>query len=144
MINLKITFINDLDFTVIYHGAINYTEDEILSFFKLIGKKLKIIYNYLFLGSYKVNIYEKDSFLILNFINTCSRGKIDFDVTLFTNSVLLYEFYDFDYVSSEKIFYDGKYYVELDKVIDKFNFLEMGNIVYGEEVEIILRNGRII
>jgi len=141
---LKISFINDLDFIVIYHGDISYKEDEVLAFFKLIGKKLKTIYNYVFLGSYQVNIYQKDSFLILNFVNISNRGKIDFDVTLFTNSILLYEFYDFDYVKSEKIFYDGKYYVELDKVIEKFDFLEMGNIIYGSEVEIILRNGRLI
>ena len=142
---MQIFFINEFDFTVIYtRDDIQFDEDGILSFFKLIGEKLRKIYHYVFSGSYQVNIYQKNTFLILDFLNVSSYGKIDFDVTLFTNSVLLYEFYDFDYVLTEKIFYDGNYYVELEMVSDKLDFLEMGRIVYGKEVESVLEKGKLL
>lgn len=142
---MKIDFIDDEKLVIYYHyeGKIE-TEEEVKCFFELFDRVLKRKYDYEFHGFYNVDIYCEDNLLVLIFDHVDDFSRKDFDVTMFLNSVLLYEFEDVEFYHGSKIFYKNKYYIELDQVINDVRLFEFGNIIYGDEVEEILNNGKLI
>ena len=145
MIFLKVDFIDDEKLVIYYYyEKIIKSEEEVKVFFELFDKVLKKQYNYEFHGFYNVDIYCKDNLLVLIFDHIDDFSRKDFDVTMFVNSVLLYEFEDADFHPGSKIFYKNKYYIELDDVVDDIRLFELGNIIYGDKVEEILNCGKLI
>ena len=142
---MKVDFIDDKHFIIYYlSDEILRTEDEIKIFFKLLNYDLKHQYKYEFCGFYDVNIYVVKGLYVIEFYNIDDYGRVDFDITMLLNSVLLYEFDDDDIVTCDKIYYNGKFYVELDEMLDDIHLFEYGNIIFGEQVENILNNGTLI
>ena len=144
---MKVNFIDDDHFIVYYLSfnnnvkpkKVSYTEEEIKTFFILLNYDLKKLCNYSFHGLYNVEILCFDDFYILDFDLVDDFGTTDFDITVLLNTVALYEFYD-----SDLIYYNGKYYVEIDKMVHDIHFFEYGNVVYGDEVKNILNDGILI
>lgn len=143
---MKVDFIDEEHFIIYYvcENIPDKTEEELRIFFKMINQKLQKQYHYEFQGFYNVNIYCNDHIFVMEFENLDDFGRADFNITMLLNSVLLFEFDDSDMISGEKIYYNQKYYVELDKMKDDIHLFEYGNIVYGEEVKKILSNGILI
>lgn len=112
--------------------------------FKNIEKKLIQKFNYKFKGFYEVSIYKNNKFYIIEMEQLDDLGEPDFDVTMYINSPILFEFYNYDYYKGKKIFYNNKYYVELDNVYDRYDLFEYGNIIYGDCISKIVNNGIII
>lgn len=142
---MKVEFIDEDVFNIYYISSdIIQTELEMKILFRLLDNCLKYKYNYVFHGYYNVTVYAQDNILVLEFENIDDFGRKDFDITMYKNSVLLYEFYDADLVSGDKIFYDGKYYCEFEQLSNLDSIFEYGSIVYGDKVERILNGGILI
>lgn len=143
--SLKIEF-NDLDcFTVFYiTDDIFSTEDEYKVLFKYLNDVLYKRYNYSLHGFYDVTIYFYKGIYVLDFELIDDYGRKDFNVTLFLNSDMLYEFEDISLIDKEKIYYDNKFYVELDNMLSDIRLYEYGKIVYGKDVDKILNEGILI
>ena len=138
------TKFNDEDsFTVFYITRKDYnTEDDYKEVFKEINDVLIRKYNIKFNGLYDVYIYKYPGIYVLDFIYVDDYGSRDFNVTVYLNSKVLYEFYDSDLCSGDKIYFDNKFYVGVDRVIDDIGLFEYGNIVYGEYADKIISKGK--
>ena len=77
----------------------------------------------------------------MNFENIDDYGKADFNITMVLNSTMLCEFDDFELFSGNKVYYNDRFYVELDDVVDDIRLFEYGNIIYGDEVDKIRNRG---
>lgn len=143
--SLKIEF-NDLDcFTAFYiTDDIFSTEAEYKVLFKYLNDVLYKRYNYSLHGFYDVTIYFYKGIYVLDFELIDDYGRKDFNVTLFLNSNMLYEFEDISLIDKEKIYYDNKFYVELDNMLSDIRLYEYGKIVYGKDVDKILNEGILI
>lgn len=144
MVYLKVEFKDKDCFTVIYYDEVSLSDEEtILLFIKMISHHLEKVYHYIFSGSYRLLIYWKTRVVIMEFSQISPLGKVDFDVDLLLNSTVLFEFEDFYYLEGKKWFYQGKYYVDYDRLNDKFDLFEYGRLVYGEEAKKVMNNGRL-
>lgn len=142
---MKADFLDDDHFIVYYLTEEKFrTEDEIKIFFKLLNSDLKKMYNYEFHGFYDVDIFCSDGIYVLEFKNIDDYGRSDFNITMLLNTVLLYEFEDEDIFNGEKIYYRGKFYIELVDMVDDIHLFEYGNVVYGKRVNEILNNGILV
>lgn len=142
---MKTEFIDDDNFIIYYLSDDKFrTENEMKLFFKLLNSGLKHKYNYEFHGFYDVNIFCSDKLYVLEFNNIDDYGRIDFDITMLLNTVLLYEFEDEEIFKGEKIYYQDKFYIEIDNVINDIHLFEYGNIIYGKQVDEILNNGILV
>lgn len=139
---------SDEHFIVYYIGEDTFqTEEELKILFKMISRQLKRLYDYKLKGFYDVTIYCSGNVLVMEFENIDDygrNGEADFNITMLLNSILLYEFEDSDIILEEKIYYDYKYYVELEKMDMDIHLFEYGNIVYGKKVETILNEGILV
>lgn len=104
---------------------------------KEIGLYLKRHYKYLLSGFYDVEIYQSCNYFVFEIEKVRNSNSIDFDITFQANSQMLYEFEDDEYYLGKKYFLDGKYYVDLSKVIGRLDYLEFGEVVYGDIVKVI-------
>lgn len=142
---MKVDFIDKSHFIIYYLSSdIFRTEDELKALFKLLNYDLSNKYNYRFHGFYNVTIFCSNGMYVLEFENIDDYGKGDFNITMLLNSVLLYEFEDSDIISGDKLFYNNKFYIEVDSFLDDIHLFEYGNIVYGERVNEILNNGILV
>lgn len=139
--SLKIEF-KDTDSFIIYYITDQIYEEisEYKSLFKYLNEELSKRYNYSFDGLYDVFVYNKGSVYILEFEYVDSYGDKDFNVTIFLNSKILYEYEDLD-LDCCKIYYKGKYYTDINNIKDDIRLFEYGNIIYGKEVDEILNRG---
>ena len=148
MIFLKCEFIDDEHFIIYYvfgESLDSLMEEEKLKlFFKMLNQKLKSRYHYEFQGFYNVTIYVFRNVYVMDFVCVDDFGRADFNITMLLNSELLYEFPKEDMVDGEKIYYQEKYYVELERVYDSPYLLEYGNIIFGNLVEEILSGGILV
>jgi len=142
---LRVDFLDDKNFIIycIYDDSLK-TEEEMKTFFKMLNKNLKRRYDYEFEGIYDVDIFKKNNIFVLVFKYIDDFGEKDFNITMYVNSTMLYEFEDVDFYFGKKIVYDNKYYIELDSVIDDIRLFEFGNIICGDKVEEVLRQGILI
>lgn len=142
---MKVNFIDDDHFIVYYLSDNNLkSEEEIKTFFILLNYDLKKIYKYYFHGLYNVEILSFNGFYILDFDLVEDFGNSDFDITVLLNTKALYEFEDSDLINDNKIYYNGKFYVEIDRVIHDIHFFEYGNVIYGKDAKVILNNGILV
>lgn len=142
---MKVDFIDDEHFIIYYLSNDKIrTEEEMKGFFKLLNYDLKHRYHYEFRGFYNVTIFCCDGLYVLDFESVDDYGSADFNITMLLNSVLLYEFEDSDIIVGEKVYYQGKFYVEAIDMIENVHFFEYGNVVYGKRVEKILNNGILV
>ncbi len=142
---LKVEFI-DIEHFVIYYFCeeIINTEEELKLLFKYLNKRLKKEYHYEFEGFYNVTIYCQKNLYVMEFENVDDFGRADFNITMLLNSILLYEFEDSDLYKGDKIYYQRRYYIELDQIIDDIRLFEYGNIIYGTKVDQILSQGILV
>ena len=142
---MDINFINENNFTVFIYNNIKIDDASCFKdMLEFISIQLFNRYNYKFEGFYKVIIYNNTNISILEFTNINDNYFLDFDVIVYKNSVILFEFFDEKLYSDKKLFYDNKYYVEYDNICDLFGLLEYGNIIYGNSVNSILNNGILV
>ena len=142
---LKIEFIDEKSFIAYYITKDIYeNEDDYKILFKYLDKELEKKYKYIMHGYYDVYIYINNGIYVIEFDYIDDYGRKDFNVVLFLNSKILYEFYDMDFINDKKIYYDNKFYIEISKVIGNIRLFEYGNIVYGKEVDNIIKNGKTI
>lgn len=140
--SLKIMFTNTDSFTAYYiTNDIFETEDDYRILFKYLNDTLYKRYNYCMHGFYDVTIYYYKGIYVLEFELIDDYGRKDFNVTLFLNSHMLYEFTDMNLVDKKKLYYQDKFYTEIDNIIDDIRLFEYGNIVYGNTVDKIIKNG---
>lgn len=142
MILLKVSFFDEDHFIVQLESSIDATSKQnILLLLKMICIHLKKAYHCKIKGYYEVVIYRNQGYYVCCFEKEDDGSQIDFNITLYLNSVLLYEFDDDEYFLGPKIIYQNKYYVELEEVINRIDYLEYGRVVYGKEVDSILEKG---
>ncbi len=142
---MKVDFIEDEHFIIYdFDEQKPQTEEELQVFFKMLNKHLLKQYHYEFHGFYNVTIYCSNHIFIMDFENIDDFGRADFNITMLLNSTLLFEFEDSDIVPGKKIYYDNKYYVELENMQDDIHLFEYGNIIYGDQVKKILNQGMLV
>lgn len=142
---MKVDFIDEDHFTICYFYEEELkTEEEMKVFFKLLNRQLQAQYDYEFAGFYTVDIYCNHTVFILDFVRTDDYGRADFDITMLLNSVLLYEFEEEETVLADKVYYQGKYYTEIENIISDIHLFEYGTIIYGKRVEEVLNMGVLI
>ena len=143
--SIKIEFLDDDNFIIYYiSDSLFRTEEEFKTFFKLLNRELELRYDYEFEGFYEVIIYYSDNVYILNFKLIDDFGTRDFDITMFLNSTILYEFEDMDLFDCDMVYYKEKFYTEIKNVASDIRLFEYGRVVYGKEVDDIIRQGMII
>ena len=142
---LKIEFIEDEKFLIYYYGKEKLqSEEELKIFFKALNNILQKKYHYELKGFYNVTIYCENPIYVMEFENIDDFGRADFNITMLLNSPLLVEFENEEMISGTKIYYQGKYYIELEQVKESPYLFEYGTIIFGEEVEKILAKGILI
>ncbi len=142
---MKVDFIEEEHFIIYYLCEEKpQTEEELKIFFKMINQQLLKQFHYEFHGFYNVTIYCNDSVFVMEFENIDDFGRADFNITMLLNSILLFEFDDSDMIPGDKIYYDEKYYIELEKMQTDIHLFEYGNIIYGDQVKKILNQGVLI
>ena len=143
--DIKITFTSDDNFIVYYiNNGLYKTVDDYKSLLKMINDTLENKYDYDLFGYYEVNIYYNSNFYVLEFNLVDNYGYKDFDITLFINSPILYEYEDEDLFDCDKIYYNGNFYCEIENVCNDIRLFEYGNIIYGKDVDHILKNAVIL
>lgn len=143
--SLKIEFNDENSFTIFYiTNNIIETEEDYKVLFKYLNDTLYKKYNYSLHGFYDVTIYFYKGIYVLEFELIDDYGRKDFNVTLFLNSNMLYEFYDFNLINGDRIYYDDKFYVELDNMLNDIRLFEYGRIIYGKDVDKILEYGKLV
>jgi len=142
---LKIEFNDSDSFTVFYiTNDIFETEDEYKILFKYLNEQLEKRYDYSFHGFYDVTIYCYKEVYVLDFDYLDDYGRRDFNVTIFLNNEMLYEFDDSELISGKKIYYNSKFYTEIENMINDIRLFEYGNIIYGKDVAEILNKGILV
>lgn len=143
--SLKVEF-QDEDSFIIYYvtDKVYENEEEYKELFKVLNDRLNRVYNYIFHGFYDVTIHYCKGIYVLQFDYIDDYGRRDFNVTIFLNSDMLYEFDDDEFINDTKIYFDGMYYVEIAKVLNDIRLFENGNIIYGKDAEKVLSNGVLI
>lgn len=142
---MKVDFIDSEHFTVYYICSSKLrTEEDLKCFLKMFNNYLKQKYNYVFKGYYNVNIYNNSDMYVLVFNNIDDYGIADFNINMSLSAPILYEFTDSDIIDGRKIYYDGKFYVEIDRFISDIHLFEYGNVIVGDYVNKIINNGIII
>ncbi len=111
---------------------------------KQIGIYLNRKYHYLLDGIYDVECYQCGKYFIFEIEWIGDYKTIDFNITFHPNSRMLLEFIDDAYFKGKKYYYQGKYYMELSRVIEAIDCFEFGNVIYKEEAEEVLKNGIIV
>ena len=111
---------------------------------KEIGIYLNRKYHYLLDGIYDVECYQCGKYFIFEIEWVDDYPTIDFNITFHPNSRMLLEFMDSEYFQGKKYCYQGKYYMELPRVIDKIHCFEFGNVIYKDMVDKVLKNGVMI
>ena len=143
--SFKVVFTNDDSFIIYYITEnVYHDEEEYKILFKYISDELYKRYNYFLNKFYDVNVYEDKGVYILEFNFVDDYGRKDFNVTLFLNSTLLYQFEDIDFISGNKIYYNGYFYVEITNMLDDIRLFEYGNIIYGKDFDKIFNKGLLI
>ena len=142
---IKIVF-NDEDSFYVYYitDKIFEKEDDFKKLFKYINDILIKKYDYEFDGFYDVVIYFQKGIYVLDFEFVDGYGDKDFNVMMYLNSDILYEFEDSEILDCQKIYYKEKYYTEVENVLDDIKLFEYGSIIFGKEVEEVLNNGILI
>ncbi len=139
---LKIEFIEDQKFIIYYDSEEKLqSEEELKIFFKRLNTILQKKYSYELRGFYNVTIYCEDPIYVMIFENIDDFGRADFNITMLLNSVLLFEFEEEDMILGTKIYYQEKYYVELEQVKENPYLFEYGTVIFGDKVEEILARG---
>lgn len=142
---MKVDFIDDDNFIIYYTSYKDLRgEEELKNLFKMLNNRLKKLYNYEFHGYYNVLIYVCKNIYVMCFENIDDFGRADFNITMLFNSSLLYELDDLDLAKGNMLYYDGKFYIDLEDVFDDIYLFERGNIIYGDLVESILSRGKFI
>ena len=142
---LKVLFNSDCSFTIIYiTDNLMETEDDYKNLFVYFNKILLKKYDYEFEGFYDVTVYFYKGIYVFDFEFIEDYGRKDFNITIFVNSNMLYEFDDMHMFDCKKIYYNKKFYIEIDEVISDIRLFEYGRIVYGKIVDQILKNGILI
>ena len=142
---MKIDFVDDDNLIVYYISEDSFDNEEYIQLFiKMLDRKLRKFYDYDFRGYYDVGIHRNGNITILEFERESDYGKADFDITVYLNSTVLFEFEDDDYYKGNKLFFKNKYYVNSSKVDDRLDLFEFGNIVYGKEAIKVLDQGILI
>lgn len=108
------------------------------------------IYHIKIHGFYQMTVYvhplvgtfiemEKDDF-------DFDFSSIDLKITIYLTKPFYFGVDDFFLLPECDVvwFYQGKYYVDLNSISFSPSLLEMGNVVYGERVDSILKEGNII
>lgn len=131
---MKIDFIDDDNLIVYYISDESFDNEKYIQLFiKMLDKKLRKQYDYDFRGYYNVDIYRSGNTNILEFERESDYGKADFDITVYLNSTILFEFEDEDYYKGNKLFFNNKYYVSSDMVDERIDLFEFGDIIYGKD-----------
>lgn len=153
---MKVTIL-DQDYYSIYlshaYSLINdFSNKELIGdYAKNIIVKLKKTYGIILNGYYQMKVFVNDK--VGMFLELRKLDDIDFDlvsidlnVIFFLKQPFLLKVSNFDYISnfSPIYFWQNYYYVSFDKIDDPLRYLEFGDIIYGEEVEEILRCSKIV
>ena len=139
---IKVDFKDEDSFTIYYiTNEIYENEEEFKGLFKYLNNYLEENYDKGFNGYYDVDIYYNKGIYILEFNYIDSYSNNDFNVTVFLNDTILYEYEDMDLISKEKIYFDRKFYTEIENIINDIRLFEYGNIIYGKKVKKILNRG---
>ena len=90
---VKIEFNDEDSFTIYYITSdVFETEDDYKVLFRYLDKELERKYKYIMHGYYDVYIYTNNGIYVIDFDYIDDYGKKDFNVVIFLNSKILYEF----------------------------------------------------
>ncbi len=152
---MKVEVINDDDFDVFincynFKDIHIFVKDDILALIKdyiiIINKRYRLNLS----GFYKVkSYYNKKIGLFLNIIKIDDNDfsdEADFRIILFENEKFLFEVEDYDLVKDikNKVYYNDMFYVDVNDISSLNNLIDMGRIIYGDDVKKILFLGKMI
>lgn len=138
LLYLSHAYMDEVDFT---------SKAELSNYAKTIVLKLKQNYGITLMGYYEVKMYVHPTIGI--FIELKQIEDIDFDFFTIDLKIIIYldqpfflETSNFDFVEAccPLYYYKGHYYGSLPQT-DYLPYLELGRIVYGEELDTILEQG---
>ena len=148
---MRVEIINDDDIDI-YINTYNfkdihvYNKETILEFIKEYLLIINTRYKLNLSGFYKIKSYFNEKVgLFLNVIKIDDNefsNDADFRIILFQNEKFLFEVEDYDLIKDipNKLFYKNKFYVDVNDLNSINKLIDMGRVVYGDEVKEILSN----
>lgn len=137
-------FINKL-----YFKDIDLTNKiELISIIKELLNKIETRYRLNLNGFYKIKVYPKKEIgVYLNVIkiddNEFSSGA-DFRIVIYQNEKFFLETDNYEILDKNKMkmYYDNKFYIDIDDIKDINSIIDMGNIIYGKEAKTMLNESK--
>lgn len=152
---MKVEIINDEDIDIYinsYHlQGIDYNaKEDLLDRIKDLILKTNDRYRLNLCGFYKIKVYL--NFRIGMFLNIIKiddnefNNEVDFRIVLYEDEKFFLETEEYEIIDSitTKYYYNNRFYIDLDNLDDFTKYIDMGRIIYGDEVREMLSSCRYI
>lgn len=152
---MRIEMINEEDIDI-YINPYNFEfkefleKEDIIDLIKDLITKVNIRYNLNLKGFYKIKAYYNEKAgVFLNVIKIDDNefsNEADFRIIMFKNEKFLFEteYYELLNNYTNKKYCQNKFYIDLDDIENITSIIDMGRIIYGEEVRKILTEAKTI
>lgn len=152
---MKVEIINEEDIDVFinpcHFNEINLNDKEsLLKEIKIILTKIDSRYKLNLSGFYKIKVYpHKKIGIFLNIIKIDDNEfnqEADFRIIIYPDEVFYFETEEYDIIpkTTQKRYYQGKFYINIEDIKDITSIIDMGKIIYGQDAKKILMKSKII
>lgn len=124
--------------------------DILLTTIKDLILKMNIRYKLNLLGFYKIKVYPSDKLgVFLNIIKIDDNdfsNEAEFRIIVYNDEKFFLETDEVEMFDKGllKRYYNGKFYIDIDEIDNVLTFIDMGNIIYGNDVKNMLVNSKIV
>lgn len=125
-------------------------KDILLTTIKDLILKMNIRYKLNLSGFYKIKVYPNDRLgVFLNIIKIDDNdfsNEAEFRIIVYNDEKFFLETEEVEIFDRKilKRYYNGKFYIDIDEIDNIFSFIDMGNIIYGNDVKKMLVNSKIV
>lgn len=125
-------------------------KDILLTTIKDLILKMNIRYKLNLSGFYKIKVYPNDKLgVFLNIIKIDDNdfsNEAEFRIIVYNDEKFFLETDEVEMFDRKilKRYYNGKFYMDIDEIDNIFSFIDMGNIIYGDDVKKMLINSKVI
>ena len=125
-------------------------KDILLTTIKDLILKMNIRYKLNLSGFYKIKVFPNDKLgVFLNIIKIDDNdfsNEAEFRIIVYNDEKFFLETDEVEMFDRKilKRYYNGKFYMDIDEIDNIFSFIDMGNIIYGDDVKKMLINSKVI
>lgn len=122
-------------------------KDDLLITIRDIILKIDNRYHLNLSGFYKIKAYMNQKIgAFLNIIKIDDNeftNEVDFRIIIHKNEKFLLETDEYDLcLEATKWYYKGKFYIDIDDVDEYYKYVDMTNVIYGDDVKAVISRGK--